>query len=124
MRGELTVAPGPVSFAFSQSAGQQLMWKMSAGEPLPPPVVHAELPVTLLRSRLGPPGMGRMLILTGEGATVVLVAWWPTFRRIHAALRSAGIEITERSALFANPIQLPMAATPTPTAELRAPASP
>jgi hypothetical protein len=62
-------------------------------------VVHARLPITILRSRLAPPGVNRMLLLEGEEATVVVEGWlrWP---RISQALAAAGIATAERVGWF------------------------
>jgi hypothetical protein len=98
--GSLIVEPGAVTWEFNRTAVHRLVWRFSARSPLPPQVIHADLPIIVQRSRFAPPGLNRVLILHGEGATVVVQAWFGRWRRIHAALEAAEIPTVERTVLF------------------------
>jgi hypothetical protein len=97
--GWLVVEPGAVRWEFEQNRLRRTARRIATSEPPPPPVIHARLPITILRSRLAPPGVNRMLLLEGEEATVVVEAWlrWP---RIRQALAAAGIPTAERVEWF------------------------
>jgi hypothetical protein len=98
--GSLVIAPGAVSWEFNKRAAYRLVWRFSARTPFPPQVINAELPIIVQRSRLAPPGLNRILVLRGEGATVAVQAWFGRWPRIRAALEGAGIPTIERTVLF------------------------
>ncbi len=100
LSGSLVIAPGAVTWVFNRNGVHRLVWWFSAHTPLPPNVIRAELPIIVLRSRFAPPGLNRILVLCGEGATVAVQAWSGRWPRIRDALEAAAIPTVERTVLF------------------------
>ena len=89
--GRLTISPG----AIVLEPGPLLRRATSV-----PKVVHTNLTVTLVRTRLAPPWLNTSILLKCEGASGVASMWILSRRRLRQALRAAGFTVQEVATWF------------------------